>query len=77
MTTTTMQGSGLTLEPYQTESEVAIELPLIYRTPTGVRVIYPDRCSRRFIKDSWWDTDALEALLGLDKPKTRIKSITK
>lgn len=44
-------------------------------TPAGVNIIY-DKSARQFIPNSHFDADRINAILGLDKPKARIKALT-
>lgn len=49
---------------------------LIIPSPKGVFLIY-DRCAIRFISNTRYEGDKLDEILGLDKPKNRIKSLTR
>lgn len=54
---------------------MAITAQLIIPSPKGVFLIY-DKSARRFISKRWYDTETINEILGLNKPKNRIKSLT-
>lgn len=54
---------------------MATTAQLIIPSPKGVFLIY-DKSARRFISNTWYGTEEIGKILGLDKPKNRIKSLT-
>ncbi len=54
---------------------MAIQARDIIASPKGVFLIY-DKSARRFISNTWYDAEEISKILGLDKPKNRIKSLT-
>jgi hypothetical protein len=54
---------------------MAIKATAIIPSPKGVFLVY-DKCARRFIANSWYDGESIDNILGLNKPKAKIKSLT-
>jgi len=55
-----------------------IDNKLFVPTVKGVHIlVYGEPQKKRFISNEWYSGDRLNEVLGLDKPKNRIKAICK